>query len=154
MSDFDPGLLARDFPCAFHPGIQYNRIYWPIELESLCEWSAGLDPFTKVFLGSVARRVERSLDLPAQGIRLTVIEMEYDRGSYPCVAVYTYERDSRGCSVISEETAYAILCELRSTLSKTTLGKLMRQTPCGGEKPANDEVQKPAQLAVDGTNTR
>jgi hypothetical protein len=86
MSDFDPELLARDFPCVGHPGIQYNRIYWPIELESLCEWSAALDPFTKIFLGSVARRVERSLNLPAQGIRLTVIEMEYDRGPYPCVA--------------------------------------------------------------------
>jgi hypothetical protein len=66
--------------------------------------------------------------------------MKYDRGPYPCVAAYTYERDNRGCSVISEETAYTILCELRTTLSKTALGEMMRQISCGGEKPAIDEA--------------
>lgn len=140
MSDFDLGLLGSDFPYILHPSIQYNRIYWPIELESLCEWADGLEPFTKVFLGSVARRVERSLDLPAQGVRLIVIEMKYDRGPYPCVAAYAYERDSRGCSVIPEETAYTILCELRATLSKTALGEMMRQMSCGNEKPVIDGV--------------
>jgi hypothetical protein len=77
MSDFNPQRSARGFPGSGHPRIQYDVSYWPIELESLCDTPTGLDPFTKIFLGSIARRVERSLNLPAQGIHLTVIDMQF-----------------------------------------------------------------------------
>ena len=135
MSYYDTELQARGLPHMSPPGIQFNWFYWPIELESLCDTPARLDPFTKIFLGSIARRVERALDLPAQGIRLTVIDMHFLDSRYPCIAAYTYERDSRGCSIIPEEMAVAIICELRSTFLRTELGGMLTQESREDAKP-------------------
>ena len=135
MSDSNPSRLARDFPSSGHPRIQ-DISYWPIELESLCDTPPGLDPFTKIFLGSIARRVERALNLSAHGIRLTVIDLQFCDSRYPCIAAYSDERDSRGFSVISEEAAHAILCEVRSTFFRTELGKMLTQESRGDANPA------------------
>ncbi|WP_428305215.1 hypothetical protein [Lacipirellula sp.] len=141
MSDFNPERLAHDFPYSGHPRIQYDVSYWPIELESLCDTPTGLAPFTKIFLGSIARRVERSLNLPAQDIHLTVIDMQFVGDPYPCIAAYSDEKDARGFSVISEETAHAILCEVSSTFFKTQLGKMLRQESRGDAEPTPPSVQ-------------